>query len=132
MTTQTNPPSDLAVPTLRCDASIGEAHFDVQNATLAFAALGAMSSSFFDAIAMQSSSSTKALKKNAHVAAPLDMTEFAVVPNIQTSAWLLWLSPHLLFKSPEVSVVKASASEQMHLDCFMTMTGSKLLGNTVP
>jgi vacuolar protein sorting-associated protein 13B len=132
LTTQTNPPSDLAVPTLRCDASIGEAHFDVQNATLAFAALGAMSSSFFDAIAMQSSSSTKALKKNAHVAAPLDMTEFAVVPNIQTSAWLLWLSPHLLFKSPEVSVVKASASEQMHLDCFMTMTGSKLLGNTVP
>ena len=123
-----NPAASL--PTLQCDMSIGQAHIDVQGAMRAFAALGAMSSMFFDTIANQSMLPPKAQKKAIQVAAPLDMTEFAIVPKIKISAWLLWLSPHLVFKSPEIGIVEADASEQIHLDCSMTMTGSKLLATT--
>lgn len=124
--------SAVALPTLRCQIAAGKAHFDVQSVMLAVVALGSLSTEFFKATANQTLTSTQPRKNTSRATAPLDLTEFVVIPTIEASAWLLWLSPHLVFTSPKVYMASSGAQEHSHLDSYVVLSGGELLATTVP
>ena len=62
-----------------------------------------------------------------------DIAEFAVFPNIEMLSWHLWLSPHLVLKSPKVSVGSSSIiRERMHLDVCAALSHGGVLATTIP
>jgi hypothetical protein len=129
---QKHPESAVALPTLRCQITAGKAHFDVQSVMLAVVALRRLSTEFFKVTVNQTSTSTQQRIKNSRAEVSLNLTEFVVIPTIEASAWLLWLSPHLVFTSPKVYITSTGAREHSHLDSSVILSGGGLLATMVP